>query len=84
MRNSLNIPIFRVISDIATQNNVPAYVVGGFVRDTLLNRVSDELDIDIVVVGGGIEMARKVAKSVNTDIKVTVFKNYGNAMFRYK
>ena len=84
MRNSLNIPIFRVISDVATQNNVPAYVVGGFVRDTLLNRISDDPDIDIVVIGSGIEMARKVAKSIHPDIKVTIFKNFGTAMFRYK
>ncbi|MDD5570509.1 MAG: HD domain-containing protein [Bacteroidales bacterium] len=59
--------------------NVPAYVVGGYVRDIFLKRPSE--DIDIVVVGSGIEMANNVAKKLD-DPKLSVFKNFGTAMLR--
>ncbi|MDX2444718.1 MAG: HD domain-containing protein [Bacteroidales bacterium] len=77
-------PIFKIISKITTQENIAAYVVGGYVRDLFLNRSTEEQDIDIVVVGNGIEIARKVAKSINPGVKVSVFKNFGTAMFKYQ
>lgn len=60
---------------------VQAYVVGGFVRDLLLGHPSK--DIDIVVVGKGIDLAIAVGKKAG-NVKVTVFKNFGTAMLRYK
>ncbi len=84
MKNWLKNPIFKIISKITTQENIAAYVVGGYVRDLFLNRSTEEQDIDIVVVGNGIEIARKVAKSINPGIKVSVFKNFGTAMFKYQ
>jgi poly(A) polymerase len=69
---------------VADEQKVAAFVVGGFVRDFLLNRVSDEPDIDIVVVGNGIEIARKVLKATKRNIKLSIFKNFGTAMFHYE
>ena len=70
--------IFGIISQEAETLNVRAYVVGGFVRDCLLNKRSE--DIDIVVEGSGIELAEAVAKRVQTN--VSVFKRFGTAMLK--
>lgn len=74
-------PIFKIVADAAKALNVPAYVVGGFVRDLILNRPSK--DIDIVCVGSGIELAELVAKnSGREDTYLSVFKNFGTAMIK--
>lgn len=73
--------IFQIISDQAAQANVKAFAIGGFVRDLLLERPSK--DIDIVVEGKGIELAKAVAKQIGNP-KVAIFKTYGTAMFNYK
>jgi poly(A) polymerase len=84
MKKCLYNPIFDTISEVVTSNNIEAYVVGGYVRDCILERDHKALDIDIVVLGDGISVARLVARAINPKIKVSVFKNYGTAMFRYK
>ncbi|WP_428982621.1 CCA tRNA nucleotidyltransferase [Pedobacter rhodius] len=68
-------PIFKTLSAIADKNNTEAYVIGGFVRDLFLNRPSK--DIDVVVVGSGIDYAEAVGRKLNT--KVAIFKNFGTA-----
>ena len=75
--------IFKIISQAAQQLNLESYVIGGFVRDILLNR-NHKKDIDIVAVGSGIELAIKVSELLPNHPKVQVFKNYGTAMLRYK
>jgi poly(A) polymerase len=84
MKKCLNNPIFRIISEVVTNEKIETYVIGGYVRDFLLNRMSSDRDIDIVVVGSGVNIAKKIAKKIDPKIKVTVFKNFGTAMFRYK
>jgi putative nucleotidyltransferase with HDIG domain len=74
-------PVFKVVSKYIEENQLEAYVVGGFVRDLLLEKPSK--DIDIVVVGDGTELARKVAEILRVK-SVSVFKNYGTAHFKYK
>jgi len=81
MQKCLNDPIFSIISKVAEQNNTSVYVIGGYVRDVYLNRVSK--DIDIVALGSGIEIAEKVAKALGPKVKVSVFKNFGTAMLKY-
>ena len=76
--------IFKVLSEVVTGENVKAYVIGGWVRDCLLKRDHADKDIDIVVIGSGIDIARKTAKRLNPKIKVTIFRNFGTAMFRYE
>ncbi|MFA6277492.1 MAG: HD domain-containing protein [Pedobacter sp.] len=79
MQQHLQNPIFKVLANIADQTKTEIYVIGGFVRDLFLNRLSK--DIDIVVVGNGIEFAEKVGMHLKT--KVAVFKNFGTAMLKY-
>ncbi len=81
MKQHLDNIIFTTISKIVGENKQQAFVIGGYVRDILLKRPSK--DIDVVTVGSGIELANKVANTLNPSIKVTVFRNFGTAMFRY-
>jgi poly(A) polymerase len=80
MKQHLQHPVFSVISKLAAEQDVQAYAIGGYVRDIFLNRPSK--DIDIVVLGNGIEFAEAVAAKLN--VKVSVFKNFGTAMLRYQ
>ena len=84
MNICLNDKIFKTLSEVVTSENVQAYVIGGWVRDCLLKRDHPEKDIDIVVIGNGIEIARKAARKINPETKISVFKNFGTAMFRNK
>ena len=72
--------IFGIVSDVAASMGVRAFVIGGYVRDCFLGRQSK--DIDIVVEGSGIELAEAVGAKVRSN--VSVFKNYGTAMLRFK
>jgi poly(A) polymerase len=74
--------IFKIISTAANEIGVESYVIGGFVRDLVLDR-EHKKDIDIVAVGSGIELALKVSSLLPKKPKVQVFKNYGTAMLRY-
>jgi poly(A) polymerase len=74
-------PVFKVVSQIISEKGLEAYVIGGFVRDLLLDRPSK--DIDIVVVGDGLALAEEAAKILRVK-KVSLFKNFGTAQFNYK
>ncbi|GHV65702.1 tRNA nucleotidyltransferase [Bacteroidia bacterium] len=80
MQQYLTHPIFNTLSEVAQENNMEVYVIGGFVRDLLLQRPSK--DIDIVVLGSGIRLAEIVAKRLG-GLTVSVFPNFGTAMFKY-
>lgn len=71
---------FHLISEAAEELGVEAYVIGGYVRDIFLNRPSK--DIDVVAVGSGIELARKVAKKIGRGANLSVFKNFGTAQVK--
>ena len=73
-------PIFHIIGEVADKMNVEAYIVGGYVRDLFLERPSK--DIDVVVVGSGIEVAKAVAKRFGRGAFVSVFKNFGTAQVK--
>lgn len=81
MKEKLTHPVFRIVSEIVSEKNQECYVIGGFVRDLIMHRPSK--DIDIVVVGSGIDLARETARRLGK-VKVSVFKNFGTAMLRYK
>ena len=81
-QNALSQPIFKTISQAADALGVETYVIGGFVRDYILKRDTSK-DIDVVAVGSGITLARKVSQLLPNTPKVQVFKTYGTAMLRY-
>ena len=81
--DALKDPIFSTISDAAKELSVDSYVIGGFVRDYLLKRGTPK-DIDIVAIGSGIELAKLVAKKLPGSSEVSVFKNFGTAMIKFK
>ena len=76
-------PIFKNVAEVADEINQETYVVGGFVRDYLLNR-GQKKDIDFVTVGNGILLAKELAKALGNTSPVSVFKRFGTAMFKYK
>ncbi len=82
-KEALQHTIFKTISKSAAELNLDSYVIGGFVRDFLLQR-GDAKDIDIVAIGSGIALAKQVAKNLPNKPKVQVFKTYGTAMLRYQ
>jgi poly(A) polymerase len=81
MNNYLKNPIFKVISRVAEEMDVEAFVIGGFVRDCMMGRISKK-DIDIVVKGSGIDFAKKVSEELGRDVPVKYFKNFGTAMLK--
>ena len=80
LKKSITGKIFEMISKSALQLDMEAFVIGGFVRDTIMGRNSK--DLDIVTSGNGIELATKVAELLKVK-KVSVFKTFGTAMFMY-
>ncbi|RZK71473.1 MAG: HD domain-containing protein [Pedobacter sp.] len=80
MEKHLQHPVFKILADIAAAHQIEAYVIGGYVRDIFLDRTSK--DIDIVVLGNGIEFAELAGQALKS--KVAVFKNFGTAMLKYK
>ena len=72
--------IFKTVTEEAEAMGVRAFVIGGYVRDWFMHRDND--DVDIVVEGSGIALAERVAERLHS--KVSVFRNFGTAMFRYR
>ena len=84
LKEHLQHPTFSLIGSISDSDGLETYVIGGFVRDLLMYRKREHYDIDIVTVGSGISLAKKVAFAIHPKLKVTIFKNFGTAMFRDK
>ena len=82
LNQNKNLKLFKIIAQVAAENNQTVYAVGGYVRDLLMQRKAST-DIDFVTEQNGIELAQKIAAAINPSIKVSVFKTYGTAMFRY-
>lgn len=81
-QKALQNPIFKTLTTAADELQVECYVIGGFVRDFLLQRGIPK-DIDVVAVGSGIELAQKVASKLPGRPQVSVFKNFGTAMIKH-
>ncbi|HEY1006190.1 MAG TPA: HD domain-containing protein, partial [Sphingobacteriaceae bacterium] len=79
MKQHLKHPVFTKLAELAEHSQTEIYVIGGFVRDIFLKRPSK--DIDILVLGNGVEFAESAGAKLKT--KVSVFKNFGTAMLRY-
>jgi len=81
LKEALKNPVFEIVSQAAAELETDCYVIGGFVRDYMLKRGTPK-DIDIVAVGSGIDLAKKVASKLPGKPKVSVFKNFGTAMIK--
>jgi len=80
LKKNLGHPVFKILANIAAETQTEAYVIGGYVRDIFLSRPSK--DIDVVILGNGIEFAELAGKQLKS--KVAVFKNFGTAMLRFQ
>jgi poly(A) polymerase len=80
LKKHLTHPVFSIIAEEAMAMKVEAFVVGGYVRDIFLKRSSK--DIDVVVTGSGMELAKNVAQRLGGGVPVSYFKNFGTAMIR--
>lgn len=80
MKKHLQHSIFTIIAEEALAMNAEAFVVGGYVRDIFLKRESK--DIDIVVLGSGIDLAQRISKRLGDHVHVSYFKNFGTAMLK--
>jgi len=81
LKSFLDKDIFKIVASAAREMDVDAYVIGGYVRDRIMER--ETADIDIVAIGSGIELARKVAEKLGDNTRVNYFKNFGTAMLRH-
>ncbi len=75
--------IFKIVSDCGDKLEYPTYVVGGWVRDLIINRNKTHTDIDFVCVGSGIKLAQEIRKKLGDKAKYQVFKNFGTAMINF-
>jgi poly(A) polymerase len=82
VKTKLTHPIFEIVAASADEMNIKAFVIGGWVRDLLLNRPCK--DIDIVAIGNGIDLAEKVAKKLGNKFRVNIYKNFGTAQIVYE
>lgn len=82
-KDAIQHPIFKLIGEASQELDTDSFVIGGFVRDYLLKRGTPK-DVDIVAIGSGIELAKKVASKLKGKPQVSVFKNFGTAMVRYQ
>jgi poly(A) polymerase len=82
LENFIDRDVFHRIAAAADELGIPAYVVGGYVRDMVMGRKST--DIDVVTVGSGIDLAQKTAEKLDIETHVNVFRNFGTAMIKYK
>ncbi|MDQ0477877.1 MULTISPECIES: CCA tRNA nucleotidyltransferase [Chryseobacterium] len=83
LNQNKNLKLFKIISEVAGKNNQTVFIVGGYVRDLLMKRKTPT-DIDFVTESNGIDLAKAVAHEINPKLKVSVFKNYGTAMFKHE
>lgn len=82
MKNKLTHPLFKIVSDCAEEMGVDAFVIGGWVRDVILNRPCK--DIDFVCLGSGIELAKRVKEKLGDEYHVNIYKNFGTAQITFE
>lgn len=82
LEEKLCFPVFELIGQAADEAALETYVVGGFVRDTVMKRPCK--DIDIVTIGSGIQLAEKLQEKIGKGSKISVFRNFGTAMLHFR
>ncbi|MDY0103612.1 MAG: HD domain-containing protein [Lentimicrobium sp.] len=82
LKSKLTHPVFQLVADAAQTIGLPVYVIGGYVRDIFLERVSK--DIDFVTVGDGIKLAEALASRLKGHHHISIFRNFGTAMLHFE
>ncbi|MCS7005756.1 MAG: CCA tRNA nucleotidyltransferase [Cytophagales bacterium] len=82
LQEKLQDEIFEIIASCGQELGYPVYLVGGYVRDLLLNRACK--DIDVVCVGSGLTLAERVAQKCGKGTQTAFFKNFGTAKVKIK
>lgn len=82
LKEKLCFPVFELIGQAADEAALETYVVGGFVRDTVMKKPCK--DIDIVTIGSGIQLAEKLQEKIGKGSKISVFRNFGTAMLHFR
>lgn len=83
IKHHLAHPVFTMLSEVSEATGTPAFVIGGYVRDAVMGRPLKK-DVDIVVLGSGIEFAHKVAEHLGGNTIVKFFRNFGTAMLNFQ
>ena len=78
-----NIDLFQIIRDLAGKHKIKTYVIGGFVRDLIIERNSKQ-DIDIVCLGSGIHLAQILKKHLGDSASLVIYKQFGTACVKYQ
>ena len=81
INKKLNLEIISIVSNLSIKLKIKTFLVGGYVRDLLLERKNK--DIDILVIGDGISFANEVKKRLDSKVNLQIFKNFGTAMINY-
>ncbi len=74
--------LFDLVAELAEETGLEVYVVGGYIRDIILSRISK--DIDFVVIGNAMVLAERITESLGREAKLTVFPNFGTANIRFR
>ena len=82
LKDKVSTPMFQLIGQVADELSMECYVIGGYVRDLLMNRPSK--DIDVVVKGSGIAIAEAVKARIGHGAHLSVFRNFGTAQLKWK
>ncbi len=77
-----SLPVLKKIREVSDELNMPVYMVGGYVRDRLLKRLSK--DVDFLVIGSGVDFATRLAEVMSLQDKLSVFRNFGTAHIKYR
>ena len=81
IKNKIDTPLFHKLTETAEEMGLECYLVGGYVRDLILERPTN--DIDVVVVGSGIKMAEAFSKKLGRHAHLSVFRNFGTAQVKW-
>lgn len=81
IKNKIDTPLFHKLTETADEMGLKCYLVGGYVRDLILERPTN--DIDVVVVGSGIKMAEAFSKKLGRHAHLSVFRNFGTAQVKW-
>ncbi len=83
LNNHISTPIFKLVSKVADEMDCAVYVIGGYVRDIIANQNNKITDIDFLIIGSGIDLAKNIKTKLKNASRIEIFKTYGTAMIKW-